>query len=160
MDSQTNTVNNLHIDELLAVDESSITTLIDAGVSIIGKIIVTNGRTLLISGTVEGGIESDGSVLVNFGGTVRGSLNVKSLQVAGLIERAKEDDLVQVFGPLILAETAVINCDVTSEGLKTSYGAVMNGSFRPNKISAVKPDVTTNAEEGRTSTATMAVVAA
>lgn len=128
----------LHIDELLSVDQASITTLIDVGVNIVGKVTVSNGRSLLISGCVEGEVESDGAILVNLGGVIRGSIKAKSLQVAGLVERTNDNDLIQVFGPLILAETAVVNCDVVSEGLKTSYGAVMNGSFRPHSTRVAK----------------------
>lgn len=143
----TNDGTSLHIDELLAVDESSITTLIDVGVTVTGKISVTNGTSLLISGCVDGEVESNGAILVNLGGIIRGSVKAKSLQVAGLIERIKDDDLIQVFGPMILAETAVVNCDVVSEGLKSSYGAVMNGSFRPH-ASRVAKAVPANDEAG------------
>lgn len=122
---------SISIDELLSIEASSITTLIDSDVKIEGKIFVNNGRSVLISGVVEGSIESNGAVIINSGGRVIGSIKSKSLQVAGSIDQLKDEDLIEVFGPIILAETAVVNCNVVSDGIKTVYGAVMSGSFRP-----------------------------
>lgn len=120
------------IDELLEVDANSITTMIDEGVEIHGKVCVANGRAILISGKVVGSVESNGVVIVNVGGNVEGSIKAKSLQVGGQIERISENDLIHVSGIMILAATAVVNCDAQTGGVKTAYGAIMDGRFRPH----------------------------
>ena len=137
------------IDELLAVDEGRITTLIDAGVEITGTVCVTNGRALLVSGTVIGNVRSDGPVIVNRGGVVRGSIAAASLQIAGCVERLTDQDLIDVSGAMVLAATGVVKCDAVSAGVKTAYGAVMHGSFRPRQDQA-----SSDVPEGRTASST------
>jgi cytoskeletal protein CcmA (bactofilin family) len=121
------------IDALLSIDSSNITTVIDKGVEIQGNVKVTNGRTLLISGCIRGRVDSDGPVIVNLDALVNGSITAKALQVAGRVERMTDDDLIDVAGAMVLAETAVVNCDAECAGIQTAYGAVMHGSFRPHK---------------------------
>lgn len=123
----------MQLDELLEVDAGSISTLIDFGVEIAGSIRVANGKTLLVSGTVRGEIHSDGAVVVNKGGCVHGSVKAQSLQVAGLVERVKDDDCINVAGAMVLAPTAVVNCDAVTGGLKAAYGAVMSGRFKSHE---------------------------
>lgn len=128
---------DVQLDELLAVDADSITTLIDAGVVINGSIHVANGRTLLVGGTVRGEIHSDGAVVVNSNGCVYGSVKAQTLQVAGLVERVKDDDVINVAGAMVLASTAVVNCDAVTGGLKAAYGAVMSGRFKSHEKAPV-----------------------
>ena len=121
------------IDELLAIDESEILTLIDEGVEITGKVFVKNGSAILISGTVIGEVISNGLVIVNLGGVVRGSITAKGLQVAGLIDGPDESDLINIDGTMVLSDTAVINCNAVTRGIKTAHGAVMRGQFSPHE---------------------------
>lgn len=126
------------IDELLAIDESEILTCIDEGVEITGKVCVKNGSAILISGTVIGEVISNGLVIVNLGGIVRGSITAKGLQVAGLVEGPGEGDLINIDGTMVLSDTAVINCNAVTRGIKTAHGAVMRGQFSPHE--ALAPD--------------------
>lgn len=119
------------IDELLAINESEILTLIDEGVEITGKIYINNGTAILITGTVVGEIISNGLVIVNLGGVVRGSIAAKGLQVAGTVERLDDDNLINIDGTMVLSDTAVINCNAVTRGIKTAHGAVMRGHFSP-----------------------------
>jgi cytoskeletal protein CcmA (bactofilin family) len=124
-----------YLDDLLAVNESSITSLIDEGVACHGKLVITNGKTLLVSGSVFGGIDSNGSVIINQGGLVHGAISAKSLQVAGTIERISDADLIHVEGAMILSDTAVVNCDAKTGGAKIAYGACMYGRFSSHEKS-------------------------
>lgn len=121
------------LDQLLSIKAEELTTLIDVGVVIEGVLHVTNGRSVLISGEVRGAIESNGSVVINEGATVIGSIRAKSLQVSGSVRAAKETDVVDIEGPIVLTKSAVVACDAVSDGVQTEFGAVMNGRFRPRE---------------------------
>lgn len=123
------------LDPLLDVDAKSITTTIDSDVTFTGSLEVKGGKTLQISGTVIGSINSDGAVVIVSGGCVKGTIVARAIQVAGLIERHVDGDIVSADGPLVLTSTAVVNCDAESAGIQTAYGAVMNGTFSPRVAS-------------------------
>ena len=122
-----------NLDQLLAIKADELTTLIDAGVVIEGILRVTHGKSVLISGEVRGAIESNGSVVINEGATVVGSIRSKSLQVSGKVLSGKEGDVMDIEGPIVLVKSAVVACDAISDGVKAAFGAVMTGLFRPRE---------------------------
>jgi cytoskeletal protein CcmA (bactofilin family) len=122
------------IDELLEVDSSTITTIIDAGVHFEGKLTVAAGKTVLISGKFTGQIESEGAVIINGGAEVIGGIKARSVQVAGTVRRGKETDLLDVEGVLVLAKGAKVQCDAVYDGLKADYGVHISGSIRPRDM--------------------------
>lgn len=124
------------LDRLLAIKAEELTTLIDSGVTIEGVLRVTSGKSVLISGEVVGGIISNGSIVINEGGVVVGSIVAKSLQVSGLVRAGRDSDFMDIEGPIVLTRTAVIACDAVSDGVQTEFGCVMNGRFRPREESA------------------------
>ncbi len=128
MDHFTTTPN---LDQLLAIKAEELTTLVDSGVVIEGVLRVTNGKSVLLSGEVRGSIVSNGAVVINENAVVIGSIRAKSLQVSGKIAAAKDDDLVDIEGPIVLTKTAVMGVNAVSDGVQTEYGAVMNGRFSP-----------------------------
>ena len=121
------------LDQLLAIKAEELTTLIDAGVVIEGVLRVTNGKSVLVSGEIKGAIEANGSVVINEGACILGSIRAKSLQVSGHVKASKDTDIMDIDGPIVLTKTAVIACDAVSEGVQTEFGAVMNGRFRPRE---------------------------
>lgn len=142
-----------HLDDLLAIRPEDIKTCIDLGIEIEGTLRVTNGGAILVSGSINGHIESNGSVVINEGATVNGSIRAKSLQVAGEIRAASEDDLLDIEGPIILAQTANITCNAVSAGIKTEFGARMNGRFQPRPAGTAEPRSARPAEPERRASA-------
>jgi cytoskeletal protein CcmA (bactofilin family) len=122
------------LDELLEVEPSSITTMIDAGVHFEGKITVNTGKTVLISGKVTGQIDSNGAVIINRGGEVNGTLKAKSVQVAGVIRRQTESDRVDIEGTLVLAKGAKVVCDAIYGDLKADHGVQISGHMQPREM--------------------------
>lgn len=129
--SAAETISQTTIDELLSVQPDDITTLVDQGVEFIGSLKVTSGRTVLVSGVLEGSIHSNGAVIVNVGAEVRGSITCRSLQVAGRVVRLKDDDLLDVEQAIVLAKSARVLCDARAGGLKTEYGSSFSGRYEP-----------------------------
>lgn len=125
------------IDKLIGVAQSEVTSLVDEGVEIEGTIRIKNAQAILITGTVIGNIESNGAVVINTTGEVRGSINAKALQIAGRVVREKDTDMINVDGPLVLQETAYLGCDAESVGVQMAYGASIDGSIRPRKQDGV-----------------------
>ena len=125
------------IDKLIGVAQSEVTSLVDEGVEIEGTIRIKNAQAILITGTVIGNIESNGAVVINTTGEVRGSINAKALQIAGRVVRDKDTDMINVDGPLVLQETAYLGCDAESVGVQMAYGASIDGSIRPRKEDGV-----------------------
>lgn len=121
------------LDRLLSIKAEELTTLIDQGVVIEGILRVTNGKSVLISGSIQGGIESNGSIVINMGAVVSGSIRAKSLQVSGQVSARNESDVMDIEGPIVLTRTALIEIDAVSDGIQTEFGAVMNGRFRPRE---------------------------
>lgn len=119
------------LDQLLDISSEEITTLIDRGVVIEGVLRVANGKSILVSGEVRGSIVSNGAVVINENAVVIGSIRAKSLQVSGKVAAARDDDLVDIEGPIVLTKTAVMGVNAVSDGVQTAYGAVMNGRFSP-----------------------------
>lgn len=128
-----------NLDQLLAIKSEELTTLIDSGVVIEGVLRITNGKSVLLSGEVRGAIVSNGAVVINEDATVTGSINAKSLQVSGKVSAGKDDDLVDIEGPIVLTKTAVMGINAISDGVQTEYGAVMNGRFSPRSDKEQKP---------------------
>jgi cytoskeletal protein CcmA (bactofilin family) len=123
------------LDQLLEVDQNSITTIVDAGVLFEGKLTVTGNKTVLISGTLRGKIESDGAVIVNGGAEIVGSIKARSVQIAGVVKRNQKDDLIDVAEVLVLAKGAKMQCDAIYGDLKAEHGVVIAGSIRPRDMS-------------------------
>lgn len=123
---------DFHPDDLLKVQASDISTFVDDGVVFEGKIKVTSGRALLITGTVIGAIESNGAVLIN-GGEVKGSIKAASLQVAGKITRLSDKDQLDIDGAMVLAPNADVDCDAVHGGIKAEFGARFSGNFQPRQ---------------------------
>lgn len=125
------------IDKLIGLSQSDVTSLVDDGVEVEGTIRIKNGQAILITGTVIGNIESNGSVVINASGKVRGSITAKALQIAGSVVREKDSDMVQVDGPMVLQPTAYLGCDAESVGVQMAYGASIDGTIRPRKQDGV-----------------------
>lgn len=87
---------------------------------------VTTGQTVAISGKFTGRIESNGCVIICKTATIFGTVQAAAMQIDGKITKASGDDLIKVFGPVVIGEQAEINCDIQSNGLKMAYGAVVN----------------------------------
>lgn len=124
------------LDELLAVSADDITTIVDKGVEFHGELKITNGKTILISGTVVGKITSNGTVVINQDAEVRGSIQAKALQVGGRVVRDKEGDCLDIEEAIVVAKTATLDCDTTAKGIKTEFGADISGRFQPRAKSA------------------------
>lgn len=124
------------IDELLEVDPSSITTIIDEGVHFEGKLSIKGSKTVLISGAFTGQIESEGAVIINGGAEVVGGIKARSVQVAGTVRRGKQGDVLDVQGVLVLAKGARVQCDAVYGDLKAEYGVHIAGGIRPREMAA------------------------
>lgn len=125
-----NSTNLPAIHDLLQINTAEITTLVDAGIEIEGVLRNTSERTMLISGKVVGGIDSQGPVIINQGGEVLGFINAKSLQLGGKVLRRNESDVMRITGTLIVAKTAHMGCDVECGGILMEHGATPDGAVR------------------------------
>lgn len=125
------TISAQTIDQLLSVAPEDITTLVDLGCEFRGDLIINTGRALLVSGKVVGTIVSTGSVLINAGAEVHGSIRCRSLQVAGKIVRRNNEDILDIEEAIVLSKSARVSCDARAAGLKTEYGCGFNGRFEP-----------------------------
>lgn len=134
--SQTTGFSGFQIDELMEVDERALTTLVDQGVHIEGKITLKGGRHILISGRVTGSIESDGVVVVNGGAEVVGSIRAKSVQVAGTVRRGADGGELDVQDTLVLGKGAKVQCDAKYGDLKAEHGVQIAGNIRPRNMDA------------------------
>jgi cytoskeletal protein CcmA (bactofilin family) len=123
------------VDKLMGIESKDVTSLVDDGVEIEGVIRIKNGQAILITGTVVGSIDSNGPVIINTTGEVRGSIKASALQVGGKVLRSDESDLLVIDGPLVLSETSHLGCDAESTGVQMAYGASIDGSIRPRKDS-------------------------
>lgn len=129
MTGETRFPNPFH--QLLQINPDEISSLVDAGMEIKGEVRNNTSRTMLISGTVYGTVVSKGPVIINEGAEVHGSIQALSLQLAGTVKRRNDQDRLVIAGPMVVAKTAHLGCDVECEGVQTELGAFIDGAIRP-----------------------------
>lgn len=122
---------NFSVDPILNIAADTVGHWGVDGVEFEGVARVTNGQTIALSGRFVGRIESNGCVIVCQSGSIYGTVVASAMQIDGAIHRTSADDVVIINGPLVIGENAEVNCNIQSEGLKMSYGAVVNGLISP-----------------------------
>jgi|GEM_PF-6631453 len=129
------------IDSLINVKLEDVTTMLDFGVEIEGVIRIRTDHAILISGHVIGSIESKGAVVIDENAEVHGSITAKSLQISGKVLRRSADDKLIVHGPVILAKTGHMGCDVECQGIQINFGASIDGKIQPGEPLVPAPAV-------------------
>lgn len=127
------------LDELLAIDNSNIRSLIDENVTFEGKLTVKGDAAILISGKVIGEVVSDGVVIINSDAVVEGSVSARCLQLGGTIMRRNQNDKVDVGDVLVLARGARLQCDAIYGDMKAEHGVRIAGAIQPRDLEEVKP---------------------
>lgn len=112
------------LEELLVVDQDLITTSIDEGIKIIGNVTCNTGKAMLISGEVEGEVSSNGAVIVNESGSVKGSIHARSIKLAGRIEKLPgSSSMIVAEDVIVIAATGHLAADeLTFGGIKMDFG--------------------------------------
>jgi cytoskeletal protein CcmA (bactofilin family) len=123
-----NSVNEQSIKDLLTINEDAITSVIDEGVTFKGTLICESGKSMLISGVVEGEVISNGNVVVNETGVVRGSIRARLVKLAGTIEKIEgHENVIRTDEAIVLAQTASLTADLlTFGGIQMAYGCKIN----------------------------------
>lgn len=123
---------NFVVDPLLNISADAVAHWGVDGMEFEGTARVTNGQAIALSGKFMGRIESNGCVIVCQSGSIYGTVEASAMQIDGAIHRLSVDDVVKINGPVVIGERAEVNCNIQSQGLKTSYGAVINGLISPS----------------------------
>lgn len=123
---------NFVVDPLLNISSDTVAHWGVDGMELEGTARVTNGQAIALVGKFVGRIESNGCVIVCQSGSIHGSVEASSMQIDGAIHRLTENDVIRTNGPMVIGEKAEVNCNIHSQGLKISYGAVINGLISPN----------------------------
>lgn len=120
---------------------------IDAAVEIEGRVIVRSTKPLVIFGAVNGAVESEGSVVVAEGGSIRGPVTARHLEVAGSLDAS--EGKVEVAGLLAMRKSGAIRASVIAYGeLEQERGARLNGMLTPLE-SSVAAEVQSEPERAR-----------
>ena len=111
-----------------ASDEESCTT-IQKEIEIIGTLRVKNNRRVIVKGSVQGQIESDGVVEVDASGRVDGKICTQALIVSG---RVQTEQSVIVRGRLTMQKGGVLIAKLIRYGdLEQCSGSRMQGMLEP-----------------------------
>lgn len=122
-------------DELLRINADAVTTVIGPEIEFHGDLLTRDAeKVLLIHGLIKGSVHSAGPVVLSEGGRVFGSLIAPSAQIAGKIERTKDEDGVQIHETLVLSKSAQIVSDTVYGHLKMEHGAVIAGLAFPSTM--------------------------
>lgn len=129
------------IEDLLSIDPDSITTVIDNGVEFQGNLICHSGKAIMISGKFSGSIESEGSILINEGAVVSGSIKANKIKLAGKITKSEDKAIpseVYAGEAIILAKTGQLTTDtLTYGGLEMEFGArIVSSRMEPLESTA------------------------
>lgn len=105
------------VDERISND---IETIIGANTVVKGEI--TGSGNLRVDGTVEGGITSEGCVVIGEAGVVNGDIKAANLNISGQVKGNAE-----VAENLFIAATGQLLGDVKTAGLNIAQGGVFKG---------------------------------
>lgn len=118
---------------IVGFDSDLITTIVDDGVEIVGGLICRNGKDILVSGIVNGDIFSNGGVVINQSGIVRGSVRASRVKLLGLIERPDGKETEVIGTSLVsISKTGRLTASVLSYGdLDIEFGSYLAASMNP-----------------------------
>lgn len=132
-----------------------IDTTIGEDIAFHGKLVIKNGRSIAIFGTVEGEIESDGTVVVGEGGVVKGTVSANVIAVAGTVDNNNgAEDAIHARVSLVLGDTARIGSKTVNYGsIEMARGCRIDGTLKyvePPKELLQKHEQTTKLSQDAT----------
>lgn len=114
-------------------------TIIDADVEFHGTLKIKGGKQVCIRGLVDGQIESNGDLVIETGGVVRGAITTKNLTVSGQVET---DQVVEIRGLLSVEKGGVLTASKIIYGnLSLATGARLTGQLEPGASSVDESEV-------------------
>lgn len=84
------------IDVFLSAEKNNVSMVVGEDDVIEGNLIVGNGKTIIVRGTVKGEIRSEGTVLICSGARVIGKILAASLMTEGTIGEPKQEATLDV----------------------------------------------------------------
>jgi cytoskeletal protein CcmA (bactofilin family) len=112
--------------------KEAIDTTIGEDIAFHGKLVIKNGRSIAILGTVEGEIESDGTVVVGEGGVVKGTVSANVIAVAGTVDNNNgAEDAIHARVSLVLGGSARIGSKTVNYGsIEMARGCRIDGTLK------------------------------
>lgn len=128
-DSKTNSY------DLIEIDRSAITTTIGSGIEFSGTIRCKTGKTVLISGSFIGDIESNGAVIIEEDGIVRGTIHANKIHLSGIIEKSNDSNEVTADERIVITKTGKLSSKTLSYGeLHMDFGSLISANMRPISV--------------------------
>lgn len=125
-DSENNTY------DLIEIDRAAITTILGSGIELTGAIRCTTGKTVLISGAFIGDIESNGAVIIEESGMVRGSIHAKKIHLSGTIDETDDSNSITADERIVITKTGKLTSKTLSYGeLHMDFGSMISAKMTP-----------------------------
>lgn len=118
--------------DLIEIDRAAITTILGTGVELNGTIRCTTGKTVLISGAFIGDIQSNGAVIIEEAGLVRGSIHAKKIHLSGTIDETNDSNSIVADERIVITKTGKLKSKTLSYGeLHMDFGSRISAKMTP-----------------------------
>ena len=121
------------ITELMNTIKDKDTTTIDPNIAFVGTMTVVGTGAVQIGGEFEGRIVAPGgSVIVQAGGVVRGTIIAANVIISGTVTAMTDDDFIEATEHLAMTETADVQSNSIRYGdMAMTFGSSIRGNMTP-----------------------------